>query len=41
MKKPDVLLVLAILVAIGAGVTSVSAAQRTPPSLVVSETSIR
>lgn len=41
MKKPDVLLVLAIVVAIGAGVTSVSADQRQPPSLVVSEASIR
>lgn len=41
MKKPDLLIILAILVAVGAGVTSVSADQRTPASLIVSETSIR
>ena len=41
MKKPDVLLFLALLVVLGSAVTKIAAEERRPPTVLASENSIR
>ncbi|WP_255858104.1 hypothetical protein [Bacterioplanoides sp. SCSIO 12839] len=41
MKKPDLLVILALVAALGATITSMSAEQQKPSSVIASESSIR
>jgi hypothetical protein len=41
MKKPDLLVILTLIVALGAAITGMTAEQKRPASVIASESSIR